>query len=139
MRRSEIRTGDILMTITGNVGRVVMLPPSLALANINQHIARIRVREGAAFPPYVFHHLAQQTVREHFCTIVTGQAYPQISLKQVRNTTIPLPSLAEQEAIASVLSNMDDDIAVLEEKQFKVNRLREGMMQQLLTGRIRLV
>lgn len=139
MRRGEVRAGDILMTITGNVGRVVMLPPSIATANINQHIARIRIRDGEAVPRYIFHHLAQQTVRENFCSIVTGQEYPQISLRQVRDAIVPLPSLPEQEAIACVLSDMDDDISVLEEKQSKAKRLREGMMQQLLTGRIRLV
>lgn len=139
LRRSEVRSGDILMTITGNVGRVVLLPLSVPSANINQHIARIRIRAESAFAPFIFHHLTQRCVREHFCSIVTGQAYPQISLKQVRDATILLPSLREQMAIASVLTDMDDDIELIEEKLEKVKQVKGGMMQQLLTGRIRLV
>src|SRR5207249_2412015 len=45
MRRSIVRAGDILMTITGYIGRVCQLPDEYAEANINQHIARIRVRQ----------------------------------------------------------------------------------------------
>ncbi|MFG9220245.1 hypothetical protein ACEPYA_14890, partial [Pseudomonas aeruginosa] len=44
MSRSEIKPGDLLMTITGNVGRVAKAPERFPAANINQHIARIRGR-----------------------------------------------------------------------------------------------
>jgi type I restriction enzyme S subunit len=54
--------------------------------------------------------------------------------------TIFLPStLAEQTAIATILSDMDAEIAALEEKLAKARQLKQGMMQELLTGRIRLV
>lgn len=49
------------------------------------------------------------------------------------------PSLAEQEAIATILSDMDAEIAALEAKLAKARQLKQGMMQELLTGRIRLV
>ena len=47
--------------------------------------------------------------------------------------------VAEQEAIAEVLSNMDSEIEALEQKLAKYRRVKQGMMQQLLTGKIRLV
>ena len=46
---------------------------------------------------------------------------------------------AEQEAIAAVLSDMDAEIAVLERRRDKTRAVKQGMMQQLLTGRVRLV
>lgn len=49
------------------------------------------------------------------------------------------PTIEEQNDIASVLSNMDNEIAALEQKLTKARQIRQGMMQQLLTGRIRLV
>jgi type I restriction enzyme S subunit len=52
---------------------------------------------------------------------------------------IPLPSIHEQRAIASVLSDMDAEIAALEARREKTRALKQGMMQELLTGRIRLV
>jgi type I restriction enzyme S subunit len=47
--------------------------------------------------------------------------------------------LREQQAIAAVLSDMDDDIAMLDGKLTKTRQLKTGMMQELLTGRIRLI
>jgi len=49
------------------------------------------------------------------------------------------PTLAEQKAIAAVLSDMDAEIAALEAKRAKYESVKQGMMQELLTGRVRLV
>jgi type I restriction enzyme S subunit len=50
-----------------------------------------------------------------------------------------LPCTNEQTAIATVLSDMDAEIAVLESRRDKTRAIKQGMMQQLLTGRVRLV
>jgi type I restriction enzyme S subunit len=50
-----------------------------------------------------------------------------------------MPSIEEQTAIASILSDMDAEIAALEQRRDKTRALKQGMMQELLTGRIRLV
>jgi type I restriction enzyme, S subunit len=139
LRRSEVRAADILMTITGNVGRVVHLARDFGEANINQHIARIRIIDEQVAGTFVFQFLSLPLVRRYYDLITTGQAYPQISLSQVRETEIPLPSLAEQVAIATVLSDMDSEINALEAKLVKVRDLKQGMMQELLTGRVRLI
>ena len=54
-------------------------------------------------------------------------------------TVVPYPSLPEQTAIAEILSDMDAEIAALEGKLSKARQVKQGMMQELLTGRIRLV
>ena len=51
---------------------------------------------------------------------------------------IPYPKIDEQAAIAAVLSDMDAEIAALEQRRAKTQAIKQGMMQQLLTGRIRL-
>jgi type I restriction enzyme S subunit len=137
LHRGEVKAGDILMTITGNVGRVVLLPADFGVANINQHIARIRIADRNVSSVFVFHWLSQATVRVNYTLITTGQAYPQISLKQVRETLVPLPSLSEQTAIATILSDMDAEIAALEARLAKARQIKQGMMQELLTGRTR--
>lgn len=139
LHRSEICGGDLLITITGNVGRVILLPDGFPTANINQHIARVRVTSQEADSRFVYHFLSVPGVRKQYNSITTGQAYPQISLKQVRETEIRLPALTEQVAIAQILSEMDDEIAALDFRREKAKRLKQGMMQELLTGRIRLV
>lgn len=138
LRRSQINDGDLLITITGNVGRVVLFRNS-EKANINQHIARVRITSSEASRDFVYHFLSLPQVRTRFTRITTGQAYPQISLKQVREAPVPLPSTkAEQEAIAEVLSDASTFIESLEQLLTKKHRLKQGAMQELLACRKRL-
>ena len=68
-----------------------------------------------------------------------GSTRQRTSISKLRKILILLPSLAEQTAIANVLSDMDTEISALETKLAKYRTLKTGMMQQLLTGKIRLV
>ena len=137
LRRSEARDGDLLITITGNVGRIVELT-GVGLANLNQHIARVRITEPSVVASFVFHYLSQRVVRRHFETITTGQAYPQISLQQVRAAEVPVPSIEEQRAIATALSDVDSLLTQLDRLIAKKRDIKQAAMQQLLTGKTRL-
>ena len=64
---------------------------------------------------------------------------PQLTVPQIRDIVIALPSKEEQTAIANVLSSMDKEIETLNTKLEKYRNLKTAMMQQLLTGKIRLV
>lgn len=137
LRRSRVHDGDILMTITGNVGRVVRLA-GVGSANINQHIARVRVKDPAYNPGFIYHFLSQDLMREYFESVVTGQAYPQISLAQVRATAVPNVGIDEQKAVAAALDDADALTASLEQLIAKKRAIKEGLMQELLMGRSRL-
>jgi type I restriction enzyme S subunit len=137
LRRSQVEDGDILMTITGYVGRVIRLA-GLGRANINQHVARIRIKDLNFDAGFIYHYLSQPMMREYYETIVTGQAYPQISLRQVRETKVPAPPIDEQHAIGEALDSADRGLTVLEHRLAKARSVKQGMMQQLLTGRARL-
>ncbi|SRX73369.1 restriction endonuclease subunit S [Aequorivita antarctica] len=137
MERSKIKGGDILMTITGNVGRVCIYPMEYKNGNINQHIARIRITDSSLSSQFVFQYLSQALIIQEYLKITTGQAYPQLSLKQVRETKIPLPPIQEQEEIAEILKSVDEKLQIQEDKKTEYQELKKGLMQQLLTGRIR--
>lgn len=64
---------------------------------------------------------------------------PSLSAKTIESINIVLPSPEEQEAIAAVISDMDTEIQALEKRRSKTAKLKQGMMQELLTGRTRLV
>lgn len=138
LRRSEVDNGDLLMTITGNVGRIIVLNDLSSPANINQHIARIRLVAPEAHAEFVHYFLSQPWIRKYYESITTGQAYPQISLQQVRDTEIYLPPLPEQRAIASALSDVDALISSLDRLISKKRAVKTAAMQQLLTGKQRL-
>ena len=70
---------------------------------------------------------------------VTGITVRHITSKALSNIEIPLPpTLAEQQAIADLLSEQDAAIAALEAKREKYVRIKEGMMRDLLTGKVRI-
>ncbi len=64
---------------------------------------------------------------------------PQLTAPQISKYDIILPTYEEQTAIATILSDMDAEIKALQQKRDKTAQLKQGMMQELLTGRIRLV
>jgi type I restriction enzyme S subunit len=68
-----------------------------------------------------------------------GTHMPRADWSIVKNYEVPLPSLEEQAAIAAVLSDMDAEIEALEARREKTRQVKRGMMQELLTGRTRLV
>jgi type I restriction enzyme, S subunit len=68
-----------------------------------------------------------------------GTTVESVEFRWLKAFTIPVPSLPEQTAIAEVLSDMDAEIAALEQRLAKTRALKQGMMQELLTGKTRLV
>jgi type I restriction enzyme S subunit len=68
-----------------------------------------------------------------------GTHMPRSDWSVVKNYEVALPKPDEQTAIAAVLSDMDAEIAALEARRDKTRALKQGTMQELLTGRIRLV
>ena len=68
-----------------------------------------------------------------------GTHMPRADWNVVKNYEVPMPSVEEQTAIAAVLSDMDEEVAALEEQREKTRRIKQGMMQELLTGWTRLV
>ena len=69
----------------------------------------------------------------------SGSTFLEINPRELKSLLISLPQINEQQAIAEVLSDMDAEIAALEQRLEKTKAIKQGMMQQLLTGRIRLV
>ncbi|AKB46757.1 Type I restriction-modification system, specificity subunit S [Methanosarcina sp. Kolksee] len=78
-------------------------------------------------------------VKKQFYFFAVGTKVSGISKTNIVKITLPVPSLSEQAAIAAILSDMDSEITALEEKLAKARQIKQGMMQELLTGRIRLV
>jgi len=72
-------------------------------------------------------------------SIAYGTHMPRSDWSLVKNYEVNLPQRKEQTAIAAVLSDMDAELAALDARRDKTRTLKQGMMQELLTGRIRLV
>jgi type I restriction enzyme S subunit len=79
-------------------------------------------------------------IKQQFYYYAVGTKVTGISKKNIARLFLKLPpTRTEQAAIAEILSDMDAEIAALEQRREKTRLLKQGMMQELLTGRIRLV
>ena len=116
----------------GTVGRPRFKPTGCW---VNNNAAALRALPGEADPFFV--HLLLTQFEWPAATSVTAQ--PFLVVPTLMGTQQRLPPLQEQQAIAAVLSDMDAEIQTLETRLAKARAVKEGMMQNLLTGRVRLV
>jgi type I restriction enzyme S subunit len=93
-----------------------------------------------ADPNYVFYLFQTEKYQVHISILLAGSSINNLRPADLEALSIPVPSEKdEQTAIAAVLSDMDAEIAALEAKLAKARQIKQGMMHNLLTGRIRLV
>jgi type I restriction enzyme S subunit len=86
---------------------------------------------------FLFHYLFSKNAADYFESCVTGSNYPALNATNVYNIPFPLPPLPEQRAIASTLLAVDGQIAELRKSLEKLTQQKRGLMQKLLTGKIR--
>jgi len=77
-------------------------------------------------------------MKEQLLERATGSTFLEIGKHDIASIEIDVPRFGEQCAIADILSDMDAELAALERRRDKVCAVKQGMMEQLLTGRVRL-
>ena len=88
---------------------------------------------------FLFFQLVSSRMKKMLPYLVEASTYPNLRINDYLELQIPLPSDEEQAAIVDVLSDMDAEITALERRRDKTHTIKQGMMQQFLTGRVRLV
>lgn len=99
----------------------------------------VLVAKRSLLTPHFLFQLVQVDSFVETASLAYGTHMPRSDWNVVKNYEVYLPPLEEQEAIATILSDMDSEITALEEKLAKARQIKQGMMQELLTGRIRLI
>ncbi|WP_201578525.1 restriction endonuclease subunit S [Psychrobacter okhotskensis] len=137
--RYTIKSGDILLTVVGTLGRVALVPEELAEKfTLQRSVAIIRVAKGVCnqflmqlFSSSDFTHLLHRKSNS------TAQAG--VYLGELGKLKILLPSFEEQQKIATVLTNADKEIELLKQQLADLQQEKKALMQQLLTGKKRVV
>lgn len=107
---------------------------------LNSFCFGFRFRDGAkANGLFLAYYLRSREGRELMKSLAQGSTRYNLSKVALLKTPLRLPDLPEQIAIAEVLTDMDAELAALEQRREKTRALKQGMMQELLTGRTRLV
>lgn len=139
--RRVLRCGDVLMsTVRPNLMAHLFFREQIEKAVCSTGFAVLRAKRGVSDPAFLFAHLFGHVVNNQIDRTLAGSNYPAINSRDVKLIEIPCPpEVHEQTAIATVLSDIDAEIAALERRRDKTRGIKQGMMQQLLTGRVRLV
>jgi len=129
-----VEKGNLLLVSRTGVGKLAIAPFAVA---ISQDFTGVYVRQDRMIPEFLFRYFDYNS--EVLRCQNQGTSIQGITRETLASIPIPVPQLAEQTAIAAILSDMDAEIAALEAKLVKARQVKQGMMQELLTGRIRLV
>jgi type I restriction enzyme S subunit len=139
LRRSRLCKGDVVYPCVGSIGNAVVITEDRKY-HIQQNIAKITPEPHAINSYYLANFLMSTLAAKEVERFTSSSSQPSVLVGSLRQYRVPLPpTLDEQIAIATVLSDMDAEIAALEQRRDKTRALKQAMMQELLTGRTRLV
>lgn len=134
----EVCDGDILIAMSGATTGKVGVYNEDFVSYLNQRVGKFVINNDISVK-YTHHVVASFLYRQSLSKILEQGAQPNVSSLQLENIFIRKPIIeSEQTAIATILSDMDSELNALEQKLAKARDVKQGMMQQLLTGRIRL-
>ena len=142
--KAELKAGDVIVTKAGPRHRVGVpawvdyIPPSIIVSG---KMIGLRPDSEKIHPMMLASAISSPQAQTYLDQRTTGMAESQVNFENgnLLETPITFPSFEEQLAIASLLQDMDTEIAVLEKRRAKTRDLKQAMMKELLTGRTRLV
>ena len=136
----QLRAEDVLVTKDGTIGKVAFVDELPGPATLNSGVFVIRPKANAYQPRFLYYILASAVFEDFLRKLAAGSTISHLYQKDFVSFefTAP-PSVEEQTAIAAVLSDMDAELASLEARRDKTRDLKQAMMQELLTGKTRLV
>ena len=135
MDGNEISKGDLLMTMEAPLGNIALVPDNRKYI-LSQRVVALKTNDyiDNIFLMYL---LMSDKVQHQFSVLSTGTTAKGINQKNLSKVLLLIPCLKEQQKIASILSSVDQQIEEYEAKKEKLQRLKKGLMQKLLTGKIR--
>lgn len=133
----KISVGDILLVKTASIGKTALVKYLPCPATLNPQLVVLKkISVNNVFLGYIMQHDAiQNQIKEQ----VVGGVVPTLSQEQIANFVLCLPKPDEQEKIANTLAAIDAEIDCLQISLDKYKQLKQGMIQELLTGKTRLI
>lgn len=134
-RTGHPHTGDLLIVTVGSPGTPSYMKGSIGC--IAQNIIGLRLKNEHN-SEFVYYALCTKTFKKQVQAVLMGAVQPSLKVPHLQRLSIPLPPIEEQQAIATALSDVDNLITSLEQLIEKKKAIKQGTMQELLTGRRRL-
>jgi len=136
----QLKEHDVLVTKDGTIGKVALIDHLAKPATLNSGVFVVRPINNAFHPVFFYYLLSSNVFIEFLNQLSAGSTINHLYQKDFVNFIYKTPAtIGEQETIATILSDMDAELAALEKQLNKARQLKQSMMQELLTGRIRLI
>lgn len=135
--RTRLEGGDILISITADLGIIGVVPDDFERAYINQHTALVRINKNVNNPRYIGHVLQSYSGQHQFEQLGDSGAKAGLNLPTIASLQCFLPSDTEQNEITNRLDATDQLIAGYKIEKEKYLNQEKGLMQDLLTGKVR--
>ncbi|GAB1530119.1 MULTISPECIES: restriction endonuclease subunit S [Brevibacillus] len=137
-RRTSVASGDILISITADLGIIGVIPEHFGEGYVNQHIALIRLLPTTEVNSrFVGWYLAGQGGQSQFEKLNESGAKAGLNLPTIRKLLFPLMNASEQVKISGILDSISKSISDLYSQLYKLRSLKTALMQDLLTGKRR--
>jgi type I restriction enzyme, S subunit len=138
-KRTALQAGDILCSITAELGKVGWIPENFGEAYINQHTALIRIDAKKADSKFIAYQLSSNRINQVINSLNDAGAKAGLNLPTIKAIPIFYPPFSEQKKIAKILSTWDQAISAAEKLLKNSQQQKKALMQQLLTGKKRLL
>ena len=138
LQSCELKPGDFVISTMGTIGKCDIVPENAGVGIMDSHLVRLRLLNSMDknFFKYFFQ---SDLIQKQIVALSVGGIMDGLSTAIIKKLNVIEFSKEEQTAIANVLSSMDKEIETLNTKLEKYRNLKTAMMQQLLTGKIRLI
>jgi len=137
------KKGDVFFTRTSEtvdeIGLASVLMDDIKNAVFSGFVLRARQKVEVFILEYMKYVFRSAESRKQIQSTASYTTRALTNGRLLANVLVSVPSKEEQTAIANVLSNMDKDLEALQQRLHKIHQIRQGMMQELLTGRTRLI
>ena len=138
---TEVRQGDLLITITGaNVTKAALVRGDIVRGYVSQHVALCRFKE-LLIPEYVYWYVVSETAgRAQLTDMAYGAGKPGLNLTNIREVTISVPNKQIQEETVQVIDDRIEKIdrlnAVIEQNMRKIETLRQSILKCAFEGKL---
>ena len=132
------QAGDVIMTRNATIGRCSIVPETDVPFAMGQDVCLVRPKRGKLSSDFLKLVMGSLSFARQFESMMAGSTFKRLNVQQIKKLMILAPSLNEQERIAQMIVSVEAHAAALERLLAKKRDVKQGMMQELLTGRTRL-
>jgi len=138
LKSCALEPGDFVISMMGTIGKCAIVPNNIKEGVMDSHLIRLKVNDQVFYKELLVYLIEESScIQKQIINLSVGGIMQGLNSSIVKSLLVPHPSLTEQQYIASVLSQIDEVIRREQKYKEKLERIKKGLMGDLLTGKVR--